>query len=528
MLFLVQTILFYSLQKATLNSNFEDIYIRVQLNDSVINLLYFFWTQFFYLPFFVYALYFILCSLLYPNSRINVLVLIALLSFISCYSISNYFALNTSNYVLYNTSSFNLLLSNPINKYHPLLFYLASLTTLLFYTYNPTLVKLFGTNAPNRNSQQIIMLVVVTLVFTLYLGAWWALQEGSWGGWWNWDSSEVFGLIVLTTLLGLAHTKSSRNTLSANYNCISSSTLLLFVYTFVQLNFDIISHNFGIREIGFTNSNNYLPLTIISIVALYTSAILKVKKIIFTSALTLKLKQGQLQKISPPKKLILLTLLFILIILCLPSFYPLINNIFWKCLQLNLFNTLYTEYSILALLWTLAFSFFLRISYTTYFFLATLPYYYLPVLVFNNIKPSRVSVLHFLLIALLTIPFIYNSATFAICLNTLNQKAFTLSNLNYTSNFINFSATSETTFYALNASTDYTTVQSHFNNPNAPQNFLHLEYINSLVQVLNTGWILHPVSINIIEIGSHQANSVFYLPLLYALRNLQLKSKIIS
>ena len=28
------------------------------------------------------------------------------------------------------------------------------------------------------------------------MGGLWAYQEGSWGGWWDWDISEVFGLFI--------------------------------------------------------------------------------------------------------------------------------------------------------------------------------------------------------------------------------------------------------------------------------------------------------------------------------------------
>ena len=45
----------------------------------------------------------------------------------------------------------------------------------------------------------------IILTITLYFGGWWALQEGSWGGWWNWDASEVLGLITLLYLILAVH-----------------------------------------------------------------------------------------------------------------------------------------------------------------------------------------------------------------------------------------------------------------------------------------------------------------------------------
>jgi cytochrome c biogenesis factor len=60
----------------------------------------------------------------------------------------------------------------------------------------------------NLNIQYIYLSIkfyIILIIITLFMGSWWALQEGSWGGWWNWDPSEVFGLLFLLAYLYLIH-----------------------------------------------------------------------------------------------------------------------------------------------------------------------------------------------------------------------------------------------------------------------------------------------------------------------------------
>ena len=98
------------------------------------------------------------------------------------------------------------------------------------------------------------------IVIALYLGSWWALQEGSWGGWWNWDSSEFFGLIIMYLLLFFFfHSKLPLKTVYISYYFILNSLLYLFIFfLLLQLNFSIISHNFGFRSLKFLNTEIFL------------------------------------------------------------------------------------------------------------------------------------------------------------------------------------------------------------------------------------------------------------------------------
>lgn len=107
----------------------------------------------------------------------------------------------------------------------------------------------------------------------LFLGGWWAFQEGSWGGWWNWDISEVFGLYIALQVLWLAHTAPHALNVGSGVRQIMFSGLLLFIfYFFMQLNFNLISHNFGLRSTYFFVDFNYIIwLIVVSGVVGYVS-----------------------------------------------------------------------------------------------------------------------------------------------------------------------------------------------------------------------------------------------------------------
>jgi hypothetical protein len=94
------------------------------------------------------------------------------------------------------------------------------------------------------------------ILIALFLGSWWAFQEGTWGGWWNWDPSEVFGLLFLILQLTNLHENTNYFKLvKVHKKTLISASLLLGVYFFIQLNFEIISHNFGVKFFFFFNNN---------------------------------------------------------------------------------------------------------------------------------------------------------------------------------------------------------------------------------------------------------------------------------
>lgn len=211
------------------------------------NLFNFYWTSFTYLPTFFF--YVTLVVFLFKLNR----YLIVIVHLFVIYNVE-VFDFLVGNYFMFNInitySNFNLLLVNNLNKYHPFIYYISvifmSLSVITLLT-RPFAKKVIFSNANLvSNIYLYFYLSLVVNIIALFLGSWWALQEGTWGGWWNWDPSEVFGLIVTLTNLLYIHQKNSylNNTLNATKFTLILS-IFIFVYFFIQLNFDLVSHNFG-------------------------------------------------------------------------------------------------------------------------------------------------------------------------------------------------------------------------------------------------------------------------------------------
>jgi cytochrome c biogenesis factor len=201
--------------KISLNTNFFDLITNVYINDFYLNSFYFIWTQFFILPSLLIIIHYKhTVNVLKYKNYITVTLIYATL-IVLVWGVVDYYW--TNQYLFINKNSqyfFNNLLNNPLNKYHPVLFF-----TSYLFIYN--LASYLSSTTNDRychfykNPQQIntnlltnkINLFWTLMLFSLYLGAWWALQEGSWGGWWNWDASEVFGLLILTYLVLILHYK---------------------------------------------------------------------------------------------------------------------------------------------------------------------------------------------------------------------------------------------------------------------------------------------------------------------------------
>lgn len=151
----------------------------------------------------------------------------------------------------------NFLLGNKVNKVHPFLFYISfivflikpsSLTPQKFQiTYLQILFSLWCTYA------------FFTLALSLYLGSWWALQEGSWGGWWNWDASEVFGVFLFYILMRGCHLSLyTFSFFNLTYFFMFCLIYVSLYYFSMQLNFMLVSHNFGFRKKYFFFEKFYL------------------------------------------------------------------------------------------------------------------------------------------------------------------------------------------------------------------------------------------------------------------------------
>jgi hypothetical protein len=255
--------------------NYLEFLLTFSPNDTFLNSYYFWWTNSYYvIPFLIsLSLFIVIYQLNYISiSVVGVFYLIVetwLLEFWSVLqSNSQTIAISTL------TPQINTLLTNALNKYHPFIFYL-SLFLLIVLSFQ------FFTEALKYNRfrlSEILLLIkvktvpIIVLNFTaLYFGSWWAFQEGTWGGWWNWDPSEVFGLTPTLVLLILTHTHWTLTHISVlRIKLLSTNILILILYLLTQLNFELISHNFGPKFFYFFNSNLFsLSILILSLLVIF-------------------------------------------------------------------------------------------------------------------------------------------------------------------------------------------------------------------------------------------------------------------
>lgn len=232
-----------------INSCFSfDIFIRINLSDFFLFNFYFFWTSAHYLiPFIVSSLLIIYFAFSYFYSMcfyfITFITLIYTVNIISIDTLlhTNWHAQAFENYKV------NSLLINKVNKIHPFLFYISFF--IFFMKPLPLILRKFQLAYLQNFFSLYVVYAITILGISLYLGSWWALQEGSWGGWWNWDPSEVFGLLLLYILIRGYHLNfCTPSFYSFSYFFSFYLIFILFYYFLMQLNFILIAHNFGFRK----------------------------------------------------------------------------------------------------------------------------------------------------------------------------------------------------------------------------------------------------------------------------------------
>ena len=335
------------------------------MNDFYINSFYVLWTSFWYIPTFMLILLLIFSLNTTLLNRFSIGVFIFFL--LSCL-LTHYQNLNAHNFLQDNLGEhFNILLSNSINKFHPALFYTSLLIVVNVYTSNIIIsTNSFTMNTLIKSFSYYTNKSIIIIIFTLFLGSWWALQEGSWGGWWNWDPSEVLGLLVMLIHLVYLHRSVKL------YNYITSVQyinlcwqLIFFAYIFIQFNFDLVSHNFGTRVDQFIDSShNFLLIILITVIGI-VNVFYRYRANIENFNLNTELP---LNKFHLTWSILIFGLI---VFVSLSSFSLLINDFFWKIAQVNILNTNKLTYyftpMIIALLlmrlWSL--SFYLVIGYFT-------------------------------------------------------------------------------------------------------------------------------------------------------------------
>lgn len=332
---------------------FVDLFNRLNLNDSLVNLFNFFWTSITYLaPFFILLVLgtLTLVSVTVPSS----------LSWGSFIIISYFFeildssALNQTPLICdISQVGINLLLINNLNKYHPLIFYTGVsllLIILIRLGSSPTIGGVFQTQSMLQQIEAFLWVLFKLIAFTLVLGSWWAFQEGTWGGWWNWDPSEVFGLFLFLISIFSIHTISTPALLNFGVerqvlNLIS----FLSLYFFIQLNFDLTSHSFGTRFTSFFN-NSFFFFENLFILVLLGFWLLKQYWLVRSKVtMTLNYLIYPAQTPGALNFYLRLTPTLTLVLVLVISFLPIVNYFVWRYFWLMSFNTFITIETLLSL-----------------------------------------------------------------------------------------------------------------------------------------------------------------------------------
>jgi cytochrome c biogenesis factor len=388
-----------------------DVYSRLDMNLFFSDALHFSWTHisylFFIMPVFLFTYFY--TKLYY---QINV-TQILFSSFIFCvlgYILTSQCYLDSPlSYITVKLCSYNPLLINSLNRYHPFILYLSWLFVPLGLATKLSNKALYTANLTRL--YDLYTYIVCLAIFTLFMGSWWAYQEGSWGGWWNWDPSEVFGILILFCTLIILHSyllKIYKNNLSTIISLLMYSTLLY--YSFMQANFTLISHNFGFRDNDLLDVKNfYIFLIFFAIQQLYY-----VLGRVLTTYANNKSAIGTISY----QWYKFITMLFYTFIVISPLLY-LVNDFIWKLLQLNISNLSFT-YSWVTLSTALLYMLFYSNS-TLYIvlFLALVPifsfsqYWYLYLMSYPLLINLKFRHLHYFVLIL----FLYNTEYYSYLLS---------------------------------------------------------------------------------------------------------------
>lgn len=331
-----------------MNSFLVDSWARLNTNDSVLNYYHFWWTNPWYIiPFFIILT---INWIDFFNLPTSVLFKLFLSLFFFVYFLeTQFFFLSNNTLFLFNLnlSNFNTFLFNNFNKYHPFILYLSASFFLLICFSHSVFMKnriFFAHNIEDRFTTNSIKVVLFSLSsLSLFLGSWWAAQESSWGGWWNWDSSETLGLLILIFVSIISHFYFIKISFFNYYFfSIISFIFVLLSYFFIQLNFDLSSHNFGIKFFFFFN-NNFFFIENIYFLALAFLFVFKVQKShkIFLSTVVFKIVNFKtlLFEYFTVQSFFLSTIFLSVSLSVIFSYFDIVNFFFWTTFGFNFFNS---------------------------------------------------------------------------------------------------------------------------------------------------------------------------------------------
>lgn len=424
--------LFYTLNESIiLYTNQLDHYNRFISHDFIVNTFYYFWTNFWFL------LPFVLVKIIFISGlqilKFNIKYILYCL-FIILYStiVFHYWCFNFTGLLdVFYYEAKNILLTNSINKYHPMIFYLTlNSLTIKYFNYTFSNYKQCQSQKYKFVSlQTYYVFYLLNITITLILGGWWALQEGSWGGWWNWDPSEVFGLLIMLICIYNVHSNYSYK----SHNTVFKSThiqilIVVLVYLFIQLNFDLVSHNFGTRIHQFLNSYySYLVgLTVINVLVYFNFIQIVLKTF---NKISLKTQNTNT---------ILTLLLWATVFLLFASFIELLVNFTWLLFNTNNFNFTTNLSRVVFLILTLVIILFYNLSIFNLITLLVFSYIFGPIkfILVSCIYFYHVNFQHKLIYFWVINTLLYNNQTISEWIytssNILNYTILNLTTQNYT------------------------------------------------------------------------------------------------
>jgi hypothetical protein len=346
--FIITCILFYFLSIFSLSmygfSWFPDTLTRLNLNDALFNMYHFLWVTALYLSPFYFAIWALFTYFLIRFNKPQILFISLLIYFLYVVELFDFVIFNWQVSII-NTSflQFNTLLVNNLNKIHPFIFYMGTFLVFnaSFLSTSLQLKKTIFSPITKLNSLRTsLLLILIVSLTSLFLGSWWAVQEGTWGGWWNWDPSETFGLLFLMFTLLNFHTKFNLNLLyKIGIRNKALVYVLILTYFFIQLNFDLVSHNFGVKFFYFFNNKLFFYLIIF--VTLYFLGWLSFRTIssFYPSTLLQPIKTELSNEVTWFKNLSVFYIQLLVLTALFTSFFILFNYFIWNFVNFNLFNS---------------------------------------------------------------------------------------------------------------------------------------------------------------------------------------------
>jgi len=532
--------------KILIKTNFFDILTNVYINDFYLNNFYFIWTQFFILPSLLILITYTNNIIFSKHKNFYKNTIYFILIFIIFWWISEYYIINQYSFITKNIQySFNNLLSNPLNKYHPFLFFssyiflyniVINVNLFTNYRHFSKLIKL------NHYIYLNILLQVnkywPLISFSLYLGSWWALQEGSWGGWWNWDASEVFGLIILTFLLIIFHLNILLN-FSLTWTIFSSYFIIITLYAYVilQLSYTLVSHNFGLSLLGYgyVNTFFFILLFLVILFILYIHHIIYnyfifLFKTYLNIFVFIKFNNYLYQKYINS-----IVIIFLSINIYILSFSPIINNIFWTSLNLELFNNWFYWLDTKILLFLLFLILIIKINSLivtiTCLYNYVINTYFILFYFYKNFKLNITILLHILLIIMIFLSTQIPNSIFTNW-NFINESKITWFN-NYYRSSLNNNIFTENTYISSNLNILYSINNTNPNtffqlNSNIYTQFFDLDTnTNLLKQVIFNHTYLYTFKVTIFDNSSLNVDIVIIIILLFLVYIHQVTNKII-